>query len=120
MFDSQGACKLIRDKFFPHWLIRYAFCRKSRNLSLARLFLGIFDIHPCIWRREFSQKLLCSNDDKQLIGHIHIPKTGGTYVLSRQSILPYMHFSHVLVRTDSRDRYFRVSGLISILILNMH
>jgi hypothetical protein len=113
MSDSQGACKLIRDKFYPHWLIHYAFCRKSRTLSLARLFLGIFDIHPCIWRRKFSQKLLCSNDNKQLIGHMHIPKTGGTYLLSRQSVLPYVNFSHILVRSDRSDKYCPV-GLIPI------
>jgi len=94
-------------KFLPCWLIHYAFnSEKSRLFSVPRLFLGLFDIHLRIWRYMLLRK-------KEKIGFIHIPKTGGTYLLDRKSSFPHLNFMHVLAREERSERYCPV-GLIPI------
>jgi hypothetical protein len=90
----------------PRWMIHHAYqADQKRSVPWLRLLLDVCDLHP----RQAREKLLIRLAARKLgiprLGHIHIPKTGGTYVRAIKSSLPHVDFSHVVVRKNRSDKY---------------
>jgi hypothetical protein len=91
---------------FSKWMIHRAiYSDKKRSMPWLRLIFDKFDIKPNLYIKKRELLKHYRETDIPLIGHIHVPKTGGTYTSSLQNVLPHINFSHVLVRNDRSDKY---------------
>ncbi len=88
----------------PKWMTYWAFYSTNNRktpVSVLRLLMAYFDLHPS----QIMKKAWLSRHHHHLIGHIHMPKTGGTYVSSLEDTFPHINFSHCLIRNDRTDRF---------------
>jgi hypothetical protein len=88
------------------WLKHNAFKGDSyRRFSWLRVVFGFLDFRPNLIRRkiELTKDIRGSNLPK--IGHIHVPKTGGSYTGSLRKQFPHVSFNHVVVRSDRSDSW---------------
>jgi hypothetical protein len=88
----------------PKWIIHHVFySSEKRTLPYMRLLFCMFDFRPNLIKERFLFRRRQQKENIPLIGHIHVPKTGGTYTNSLQETLPHINFSHVLVRSTQAD-----------------
>ncbi|MCK5558688.1 MAG: hypothetical protein KAJ01_09930 [Candidatus Hydrogenedentes bacterium] len=97
----------------PKWLEAAVFRNNRSRFSHLVLLSHYFDIRPKYrWGKRKLRKRI-SGTDLPMIGHLHVPKTGGNYVDSLQDVLPHLNFGHVVVRRNRTDKYCPV-GLTAI------
>jgi len=104
----------INKSIIPKWIIHHAYySNHETTLPYLRLILTLFDIRPNLIKEKYFIKKDKSEKYPNFVGHIHIPKTGGTYVNSLKSFIPYVNLSHVVSRKNRSDKYCPI-GLTAI------
>jgi len=111
--NSKEAKKMIHiPKPFPAWMRYLSFNYDERpTWPYVRLLMLYIDFRPNFIREKLRLRRT-KPEDLPMIGYIHIPKTGGNYISSIDS-LPLVNFSHVLARKNRSDKWCPV-GLTSI------
>lgn len=98
--------KLIKMNVLPEWLIHNA-CNADQNRKavVLRLLAGLIDFRPRL--RDQKKKLFkrIHRADIPPIGHIHIPKTGGSFLSEQIERVPFISFNHVLLRERRSDKW---------------
>lgn len=91
---------------FPRWMQYHAFfSNKYRSYPFLRLINDYIHLNPKLKVDKIFYYLKCKYKKYPLIGHIHVPKTGGSYTTTLQKSLPHINFSHVVIRNDFSDKY---------------
>jgi len=85
----------------------------NRRLSSLKILFGFFDIRPNLFIEKIKNSVRAKKQNIPLIGHLHTPKTGGTYVNHLMDNFPHVNFSHVVVRETRNDKWCPV-GLVPI------
>ena len=89
----------------PDWLVYHAFDADiGVRQPYLRIAAGLIDLRPKLARAKRRLERGLKGGELPPIGHLHIPKTAGTYTQSLQDVLPHINFSHVVSRTDRSDR----------------
>ncbi len=87
------------------WLKYNAFQgEQNRSLPWLRVLFGIIDFRPNLMITKYKYEKKIKKLKVERLGHIHIPKTGGSYLnsLSDNEFL-HLNFNHVVVRDDRSD-----------------
>lgn len=96
---------------FPHTLpawLRFTAFQETHRYSVVPWLVAVshyFDLRPTYWRERFALQRKIRGTGLPLIGHVHLPKTGGTYTDSIQEYLPHLNLGHTLIRHDRGDRF---------------
>lgn len=91
---------------FPHWLRHSVFnADAKRKAFVLRLVAGLLDIRPTLNKNK--RLLFKGIEGTQIppIGHIHIPKTGGSFLSKKSDSIPFVSFNHVLLRNSRSDKW---------------
>ncbi|MEM7031236.1 MAG: sulfotransferase family 2 domain-containing protein [Chloroflexota bacterium] len=94
----------------PRWLSHSVF-KTGRPYPYLRLLLGYFDIHPTLVRKKRHLAQIQPDKNTTLVGFVHVPKTGGTYV--NTNLANILNFSHVVARQQRSDKFCPI-GLMAI------
>lgn len=91
----------------PRWLYYAIFRSNHPHIRWWPLIVLVhwFDLRPNLRR---SRRKLCrrlTGTEQPMLGHVHLPKTGGNYVDSLVGQLPHVNLGHVVIRRDRTDRY---------------
>jgi hypothetical protein len=93
---------------YPQWLKHHIYYSNPNEpfLPVLKSILMHRDIRLKLFFRKLEIILQARIKGLPLIGHVHIPKTGGTY-LNRElrKVIPFVNFSHVVIRNSRSDRY---------------
>lgn len=96
------------------WLKHNTFhSEDNRKLLYLKLLFGMLEIRPNLIIEKIKIQRKAKDMKIPLIGHIHTPKTGGTYTNYLRTSFPHVNFSHVVVRTDRSDKWCPI-GLVPI------
>ena len=110
LFDNFMKMNLPSLTFWPpqKWLSHVIHNSKS-NLSLYeksyRYIIDATDINPGIILNKIRLIQNCKHQTIPKIGHIHIPKTGGTYSNTIRDSMPHVNFTHIVLRRNRSDKY---------------
>ena len=97
--------RLARRLGVPDWLVYHAFYADiGARQPYLRIAAGLFDLRPKLALAKHRLQRRLQAGELPPIGHLHIPKTAGTYTQSLQGLLPHINFAHVVSRTDRSDR----------------
>ena len=99
----------------PRWLTAAVYGNRlpHRWASPLRVLSHYFDVRPTYRRRKRALQKQIAVEKVPLLGHLHVPKTGGNYIDSLQDVLPHLNFGHVVIRRDRTDEFVPV-GLVAV------
>jgi hypothetical protein len=91
----------------PKWL-RFTAFQETHRFSAVPWLVAVshyLDLRPTYWRQKYALQRRIRGTGLPLIGHVHLPKTGGSYTNSVANFLPHLNLGHTLIREDRGDRY---------------
>jgi hypothetical protein len=90
----------------PSWLFHSVFnANANRTAFLLRLIAGLLDIRPTLQKNKRMLLKDLEGTNIPSIGHIHIPKTGGSFLSEKSATIPFISFNHVLLRNSRSDNW---------------
>lgn len=93
----------------PKWLLESAvYGNEKQRFAWIRIFFGLLDIRPRLLWNIFKlnvKRIASRGRGNKVIGHLHTPKTAGTYMHSLQEVCPHVHYTHMVIRKDRSDKY---------------
>lgn len=105
---------LLRKLNIPEWMIYWAFYSMQKtSYAYLHVLLGMIPLKPGLKIKKL-RVMIKTKLGHPRVGHIHIPKTGGTSTNSGMTkVMSYINFQHVVVRRNLSDRFCPV-GLYAI------
>lgn len=91
----------------PAWL-RFTAFQETHRFSVVPWLVAVshyFDLRPTYWRQRWALQRTIRGTNLPMIGHVHLPKTGGSYTNSIQEYLPHLNLGHTLIRSDRGEKF---------------